>query len=107
MGYKLRFVQTFDKKDSDAFLRLEQKFITLEENSPGMARGRRYVPVMGREGTNTLVWEADFSAMEDAVACLKALEENTEHDELFEEQVVYMRDAYVELYRELEGEKHD
>jgi len=101
MSYKLRFVQHFDKRDSKAFLTLEMKFIELERNAPDLASGSRYIPVMGREPGNTLVWEAEFGTMEAAMAALKALEDDAGHDVLLDEQIVYMRDAYVELYRKL------
>lgn len=101
MGYKLRFVQTFDKKEETRFLELEKNFILLEERAGELTPGRRYVPVTGRQPTNTLVWEADFPSLEEAVACLNAIEGNAEHDRLLEEQVGAMRDAYVEIYRQL------
>jgi len=102
MSYKMRFVQMFDKGASKRFLELESNFIELEKRTPGMKCGRRYVPVMGREPTNTMVWEADYDTMEEAVQALQAIEGNTEHDQFLDEQIQYMRDAYVEIYRELE-----
>ena len=102
MGYKLRFVQSFDKGDSGRFLEMEKKFIALEKQTGDMTCGRRYVPVMGREPTNTLIWEAEFTTMERALECLKTIEENADHEALLDEQTVYMRDAYIELYKLLE-----
>ena len=102
MVYKMRFVQTFDKGASKRFLELERNFIELEKRTPGMKCGRRFVSVTGREPTNTMVWEADYDTLEAAVEALQAIEGNTEHDKLLDEQARYMRDAYVEIYRELE-----
>jgi hypothetical protein len=99
MVYKLRFVQTFDKSNEEAFWSWEKKFMELEEKTPELKVGKRYVPVMGREATNTLVWEAEYDSLEEAVRVLQILENNGEHDELLKNQIVYMRDAYVELYR--------
>jgi len=101
MVYKLRFVQYFDKCDSDAFLTLEKSFIKLEEKTPEMKMGRRYIPVISREPTNAMIWEAEFDSMEDAIATLKIIEDNPEHDDLLNEQIKYMRDTYVEIYKEL------
>lgn len=102
MPYKLRFVQLFDKGASKRFLELEQSFIALEKKTPELKCGRRFVSVTGREPTNTLVWEADYDTIEAAVQALQAIESNPEHDLLLDEQVQFMRDAYVEIYRELE-----
>lgn len=101
MGYKMRFVQTFDKSNSQVFLDLEQNFIELEKNTPEMKCGRRYIPVIGREATNTMVWEADYDTLEEAVQALSIIAGNPEHDRLLDEQIRYMRDSYVEIYEEL------
>lgn len=102
MGYKLRFVQYFDKKDSQRFLEIEKKFIELEQKDKNMVSGSRYVPLMGREPSNTLVWEAEFSSLEGATECLKNIEQNSAHDSLLDAQIIYMRDAYVEIYKKLD-----
>lgn len=101
MMYKMRFVQYFDKSDSEAFLKLEKKFVDLENETPEMTNGRRYVPVIGREPTNCMVWEAEFPSMEAAVQALHTIEQNDTHDALLEEQIRFMRDTYVEIYQEL------
>lgn len=101
MSYKLRFVQTFDKSGSKAFLDLEQKFIQLERTQQ-IKTGRRFLPVMGRMPTNTLIWEAEFNSMESALSTLKEIEENADHDALLDEQIIYMKDMYIEIYKELE-----
>jgi len=101
MAYKMRFVQYFNKSESQAFLDLERNFIELEKKTPEMKIGRRFVPVIGREPSNAMIWEADYDSMEEAVAALQIIENNSEHDELLDEQIKYMRDAYVEILREL------
>ena len=100
MAYKMRFVQEFDKKDSEAFLAIEQRFIELEEKTPEMKNGRRFAPVMGRSPLNTMIWEAEFETLEGAIAALKVIEDSGEHDILLGEQIRYMRDNYVEIYKE-------
>lgn len=99
MVYKLRFIQSYDKCNEEAFWQWEKKFMELEEKTPELKVGKRYVPVMGKEATNTLVWEAEYDSLEEATRVLALLENNNEHDELLKHQIAYMRDAYVELYR--------
>ena len=101
MGYRLRFVQHFDKKDSEAFLRLEKKFMELEHNESDLVAARRFVPVSGKLPTNTLIWEADFPTMAEVTAFMETLEQNVAHDELLEQQILYMTDYYVEILKEL------
>jgi len=101
MAFKMRFVQTYDKCDSQAFLDLERNFIELEKKTPEMKCGRRFVCVIGREPTNTMIWEADYDSMEEAVRALEIIEGNSEHDELLSDQIKFMRDTYVEIYKEL------
>jgi hypothetical protein len=97
----MRFVQYFDKKDSKAFLDLEKEFIRLEEKTPEMKNGRRFVPVISKDPTNTMIWEAEFESLEAAVFALKVIEENGEHDDLLDKQIAFMRDTYVEIYKEI------
>jgi hypothetical protein len=99
LGYKLRFVQTFDKNNEESFMHWEKMFMELEEKNPGMKAGKRYVPVLGRVATNTLIWEAEYDSLEEATRSLEALGNNEMHNELLKHQVAYMRDAYIELYR--------
>ena len=100
MVYKLRFVQTFDKSNEKVFWDWEKKFVELEEKTPELKRGNRYVPVIGREPTNTMIWEAEYDSLEEAMSVIGLLENNDEHDTLLQQQIAYMRDAYVELYRQ-------
>ena len=101
MAYRLVFVQRYDRKDQERFVRLEQKFIELERRAQNLAPARRFQPVLGREPTNTLFWEAEVDSMSAAVALMEAIEDNKEHSELLEEQVGYMKDYYVEIMKEL------
>lgn len=102
MVYKLRFVQKFKKANQALFLHIEKKFIELEKTELGLPIGKRFLPVTGKEASNTLIWEAEFGSMEDVVSALRALEENTQHDELLVEQIEYMSDTYSEIYKQFE-----
>lgn len=97
--YRLRFVQKIKKEYQDRFLEIEKKFIALEQADPSMPQGRRLVPLMGREPTNTLVWEGDFATCEEAMAALASIEANDTHTQLLQEQIGYMAETYTELYR--------
>jgi len=100
MSFKLRIVQNFDKRDSVSFLELERKFVEMEKTSQSITAGRRFIPVIGKEPSNTMVWEADFPSMEAVLEALKTMEDSDEHDKLLSEQVRYMRDNYIEIYEE-------
>jgi hypothetical protein len=99
MEYKLRFIQKFSKADETAFLALEKKFAELEKVDGSLPVGKRYLPVFGKEASNTLIWEADFSTLDDAFSTLMKLENNTAHDDLLEEQIKYMTETYIEIYK--------
>ena len=97
--YKLRFVQEIKKEQQDRFLEIEKKFVALEENDPTMPRGRRYLPVMGKEPTNTFIWEAEYETLEEAMRMLEAIESNDTHTALLTEQVGCMARTWTELYK--------
>ena len=97
--YKLRLVQEIKKEYQDRFLELEREFVALEERDPTMPRGRRYLPVTGKEPTNTLIWEAEYETLEEAVRMLAVMEQNEEHTALLAEQIGCMRRTWTELYK--------
>lgn len=101
MVYKLRFIQYFDKKDTEMFWKWEEKFVELEKKTPELKAGKRFTSIIGKEPTNVMVWEAEYDSMEQAVMVLETLQKNEEHDQLLEEQIKYMRDTYVELYQQV------
>lgn len=101
MLFKLRFVQYFDKKNEREFWECEKAFVELEKKEPNLKRGKRYAPVIGREPVNCMIWEAEYDTEEEAVAVLKTLAQSSEHDELLDRQIGYMRDNYVELYKQI------
>lgn len=97
--YKLRFVQEIKKEYQDRFLEIEKKFIELEEKDPSMPRGKRYLPVMSKEPTNTFIWEAEYETMEKAMRMLQAIEDNDSHTALLAEQIGCMARTWTELYK--------
>jgi hypothetical protein len=100
MAYKLRFVQKFEKANQSSFLKIERLFIELEKSMPDFPIGKRFLPVTGKESTNTLIWEADFEDLEKAVDALQVIESNSMHEKLLAQQIEFMLDTYTEIYKE-------
>lgn len=104
MAFKLRFVQRFRAENEEAFLDLEKQFAELEATNPAFPEGRRYRPYIGREPTNTLIWECEFPSMEKVTEALQAIEGSSEHDALLEKAkgIAFYEDGYVEIYRSVD-----
>jgi hypothetical protein len=102
MSYLLRFVQKFQEHDQAAFLVLEKKFIQLEESITEFPKGKRYLPYAGREPSNTLIWECEFQTLQAAQDALDFLNHDPRHAELFQQQVQFFVESYVEIYQTLE-----
>ncbi len=101
MAIVMRFVQRFQPDKKAEFMELERQFAQLE-NRGILPRGQRMTPIAGREPGNTLIWESTFKDLAAAEKVLKALEEGEEHTKLFEQQVPFFEDAWVEFYEVLE-----
>ncbi|MCL2528625.1 MAG: hypothetical protein FWE42_09440 [Defluviitaleaceae bacterium] len=101
MAYKLRFVQKIDQAKKNEFLAIEKEFIKFEKANPHMPQGTRYLPVSGKEPTNTLVWECEFETLEKLTAQLQAIYNDLKHEELLQQQIPYMQDSYTEIYEVL------
>jgi hypothetical protein len=101
MAIVMRFVQRFQPDKRQEFMELEKQFAELEQRGI-LPRGQRMAPLAGREPTNTLVWESTFKDLAAAEEALKALEHGEEHQKLFERQVPFFEDAWVEFYEVLE-----
>lgn len=99
MSYKLRFVQRFKQENSKEYLEMEKAFEKLETERPGFPKGKRYLPVSGREPSNTLIWECDFDTLEAAQNALSKLMSDDQHEELFNQQSSYIVGTYTEIYK--------
>ena len=102
MRYVLRFVQRYAPEQRAAFMDLEAKFAALEKRRTDFARGKRSQPYMGREPSNTLIWECEFPSLSEAQAALAKLAGDSEHEALFRQQAPYMRELYTEINEILE-----
>lgn len=99
MPYKLRFVQKFSVKGKEAFLEIEKQFDQFETVYPEFPKGKRYLPVSGRESLNTLIWECDFETLDELVKAHSFLNADNRHEELFKKQAEYMVDCYTEIFQ--------
>lgn len=99
MPYKLRFVQRFELANTDEFIRIEKQFDEFEQKYPEFPKGRRYVPMTGKEPANTLIWESEFDTLEELYKAHAFLMADDRHEDLFKVQAQYMLDAYTEIYQ--------
>lgn len=99
MKYKLRFVQRFKQEYIREYLELEKEFERLEAETAEFPKGRRYLPVTGREPSNTLIWESDFDSLEAAQEGLNTLLKDDRHEELFKKQSRFILGTYTEIYK--------
>lgn len=98
MAYKLRFVQKFEEPGREEFLKLERQFADLEKKYPEFPKGKRYLALMGRDSTNTFIWESEYPSLEAVQNVLEFLHNDPRHEELFAQQCRYFLDSYVEVY---------
>jgi hypothetical protein len=97
MAFVLRFVQRYDLKDRRKFIDLEKKFADMERRRDGWPKGRRSQPFAGREPNNTIICEFEFVTRREAEDAIALMAADAEHEELFRQQVVYMKDTYSEI----------
>lgn len=99
MAYKLRFVQHIRMDKVKEYLDIEKQFASLEQQYPEFPKGKRYMPVTGREPSNTLIWECDFDTLQAAQNALAFLLNDTRHEVLFETQAAFILDSFAEIYK--------
>ena len=102
MAAILRFVQRYELKDRQAFMDLEKKFVDMEQRRTGWPKGRRSQPYAGREPNNTIICEFEFATRAEAEDAIAMMAADPEHEALFRQQVVYMKDTYSEINELLE-----
>jgi hypothetical protein len=102
MAAILRYVQRYDLKDREPFMELEKKFVEMERRRDGWPRGRRSQPYAGREPNNSIICEFEFRTRAEAEDAIATMAADTEHEALFRQQAIYMKDAFSEIYDVLE-----
>jgi hypothetical protein len=103
MPYLLRFVQKFQESNQAGFLELEKKFIQLEKSAEEFPKGKRYLPYAGREPSNTLIWECEFPTLQAVQDALDLLNRDPRHASLYQQQVQFFVESYVEIYQTFDG----
>jgi hypothetical protein len=101
MAIVMRFVQRFQAPKKQEFMELEKQFALLERQGI-LPKGERMTPIAGREPGNTLIWEGRFESLRAAEEALKSLETSGAHTKLFNQQVPFFQDAWVEFYEVLD-----
>lgn len=104
MAYILRFVQHYQPSKQKAFIELEAKFKELERRNPDFPQGRRYQPLTGAEPNHSLIWECEFSSLQDVQSALAKIAADDTHTELFRQQSPYITDMRTEIFQVLELE---
>jgi len=82
-------------------MQVEAKFAAMERQRCDFPKGRRLQPCTGREPSNTLIWESEFPTLAEAQAAISMLSCDNGHEELFQQQVPYITDAYIEIHEVL------
>ncbi len=99
MSYKLRFTQKFKQEFINEYLELERKFEQLEKETPEFPKGKRYLPYIGRESSDTLIWECDFPTLHEAQHALALMLADNRHEELFAQQARYILGTHTEIFK--------
>lgn len=101
MSYVLLFVQKYQPSAAAVFFQLEAEFAELERRSPKFPQGRRYQLLAEGEPTNTLLWQCEFSSLEDLHHALQEMSDDPTHIALFAKQLPYIVEMRTEIYQML------
>ena len=102
MGVVMRIIQQFDPAHDNEFMKLEKKFAELEKKRPDYPKGKRMQPISAGEPLNTLIWQYEFPDIETAYKTLDFFTGDEGHEELFRQQVIYMKQINIEFYKTLD-----
>ncbi len=102
MGIIMRIIQQFEPSQENEFMILEKKFDELEKKRTDFPKGKRMQPISANEPVNTLIWQYEFPDIETAYKTLDFFNGNEEHELLFRQQVVFMKNVRIEFYKTLD-----
>jgi hypothetical protein len=102
MGIVMRIIQQFDPGSENEFMDLEKKFDELEKKRPDFPKGKRMQPISAFEPINTLIWQGEFKDIETAYKALDFFSGDEEHEVLFRQQVIYMKQVRIEFFKTLD-----
>lgn len=97
--YKLRFVQIFKQEFAKEYLEIEKQFAAFEKSHAGAPEGKRFLSCAGRDASNTLIWECEFSTLEEVHKAQAFFLTDSTHDDLFQTQSKYIIGTYTEIYK--------
>ncbi|MBL0745308.1 hypothetical protein [Chryseolinea lacunae] len=98
----MRIIQQFDPCHERDFMALEQQFDQLEKSRPDYPKGKRMQPISGGEPLNTLIWQYEFPDLETAYKTLNFFSGDDGHEDLYRQQVAFIRQAKIEFYKTLD-----
>ena len=102
MSITMRILQQYDITKEDEFIKLESKFAELENSRPDYPKGKRMQPISSSEPCNTLIWQHEFSDINEAYKILDFFKGDQPHEKLLEEQLPFFKQVKVEFYENLE-----
>ena len=102
MSIIMRIIQQFDPTKEDQFMDLEKKFAELESARPDYPKGTRMQPISGVEPCNTLIWQYEFPDIQSAYDTLDFFQGDEAHENLFEKQLPFFKQAKIEFYNKLD-----
>lgn len=102
MGILMRIIQQFDPAQENDFMVLEKQFAALEKGRTDFPKGTRLQPISAGEPINTLIWQCEFTSIDEAHKALDFFSGDEKHEELFRQQVNYMKQAKIEFYKILD-----
>lgn len=102
MSIVMRILQQFDPSHEKEFMALERKFAELEKTRTDFPKGRRMQPLSGGEPCNTLVWQCEFTDIEQANKTLAFFDGDSAHEALLKKQIPFFKQVKIEFYSTLD-----
>lgn len=102
MSITMRIIQQYDVIREDEFIKLESKFAELEKSRPDFPKGKRMQPISATEPCNTLIWQYEFSDLNEAYKVLDFFKGDESHERLLKEQLPFFKQVKIEFYKNLD-----
>jgi hypothetical protein len=102
MAIIMRIIQQFDPGHENEFMDLEKKFDQLEKKRLDFPKGKRMQPISAFEPINTLIWQGEFTDIDSAYKALDFFSGDEDHEALFRQQVIYMKQVRIEFFKTLD-----
>ncbi len=102
MSVTMRIIQQFDVIKEDEFMNLEKKFAELEYSRPDYPKGKRMQPISAAEPCNTIIWQHEFSDINEAYKILDFFKGDKSHEKLLKDQLPFFKKVKIEFYKNLD-----